>query len=38
MCPACLAKAKDEALRAKKTKEWQYVFIQDIATGKVERL
>lgn len=38
MCPSCQAKARDEALRAKKSRKWQYVFVQDIATGEVERL
>ena len=36
ICPACRAKAKDEALREKKTGRWQYVFIQNIVDGYIE--
>ncbi|MEE1231605.1 MAG: histone deacetylase, partial [Phascolarctobacterium sp.] len=38
LCPHCRSKAYDEALREKKTGKWQYVLVQDIATGNVETL
>ena len=38
ICPTCRQKAYDEALRQKKSGRWQYVLIQDIATGLIESL
>lgn len=38
MCSECRSKAKDEAFREKKSGCWQYVLLQDIATGQVESL
>ena len=38
ICPSCRQKAYDEALREKKTKRWQYVFVQQIVDGFIETI
>ncbi len=38
ICSDCKQKAYDEALREKKTGRWQYVLVQDIASGVVESI
>lgn len=38
ICPHCRQKAYDVALAEKKRGRWQYVLVQDIATGTVENL
>ena len=38
ICPHCRQKAYDAALAEKKRGRWQYVLVQDIATGTVENL
>lgn len=38
MCPVCRQKAYDEALKEKKTKRWQYVFVQDKTRGNIESI
>ena len=38
ICAQCRAKAYDEALREKKTGKWQYILVQDIASGNVENI
>ncbi len=38
ICSDCRNKAYDEALREKKTGRWQYVLVQNIATGVVESM
>lgn len=38
ICPHCRKKAYDVALAEKKRGRWQYVLVQDIATGTVENL
>lgn len=37
-CASCRSKAYDEALREKKSGRWQYVLVQDIASGMIETL
>ena len=38
ICPNCRQKAYDEAWKEKKSGRWQYVLVQDIATGIIESL
>ena len=38
VCPQCRAKAYDEALREQKAHKWQYVLMQDVATGEIENI
>ena len=38
ICPHCRQKAYDAALAEKKRGRWQYVLVQDVATGTVENL
>lgn len=38
ICTSCRKKAYDEALYQKKTQQWQYVFVQDIASGLIEKI
>ncbi len=38
ICPNCRAKAKDEAAAAKRSGQWQNIFIQNIADGYIEKL
>ena len=38
VCPHCRDKAYDEALREKKAHKWQYVLVQNIATGDIENI
>lgn len=37
-CAHCRQKAYDEALREKKSRRWQYVFVQNIADGLIETI
>lgn len=37
-CDRCRRKAYDEAMKEKLRGHWKYVFIQDIATGNIEKL
>lgn len=37
-CPVCRQEAYDEALKAKKTAKWQYVFVQDKTKGNIENI
>lgn len=38
ICPKCLAMARDEALREKRTGKWMYVLLQYIESGEIETL